>query len=584
MVKLVMNAAEASIAAKRVMQRADELAQISETPGQLTRVYLSPEHLRANHLVANWMKQVGMTTWQDAVGNICGRYEGANEGAQAILLGSHLDTVRNAGRYDGMLGVLAALEVVAYLYHHDLQLEQAIEIVGFGDEEGTRFGITLLGSRGVTGTWPDNWLACVDAAGISVAQALVNAGFDPSRIKSAARSPEEFSAYLELHIEQGPVLECENLALGVVTAINGARRLKCRFVGEAGHAGTVPMTIRKDALAAAANWMTYIESATAIYAPDIVATVGSLQCLPGAANVIPGEVLLTLDIRSPRDADLEALLGNLLSEAQQIAAQRGVTFDSEIYYSIPATPCDVGLQRQLTSAIASVQGRSLSLPSGAGHDAIAIAQLWPVGMLFARCDRGISHHPAESVMEVDVMQAVRAYTQTVMALAAKNTLIEFNDGSENEALNLIAPCVAIPAWTEKLVAARPYLNVHVLQHYASQLTLDWGGEELDHALAAHPRIGEKAQGDGKEALFSKGEQSAVDTQNSALTLALAQGNAEYEERFGRVFLIRAKGRSGEDILTELHRRLNNSPAQEETEALEQLRQITLLRLEGVFAQ
>ncbi|MFB0713199.1 2-oxo-4-hydroxy-4-carboxy-5-ureidoimidazoline decarboxylase [Buttiauxella noackiae] len=171
-----------------------------------------------------------------------------------------------------------------------------------------------------------------------------------------------------------------------------------------------------------------------------------------------------------------------------------------------------------------------------------------------------------------------------MALAAKNTLIEFNDGSENEALNLIAACVAIPAWTENLVAARPYLNVDVLQHYASQLTLDWGGEELNQALAAHPRIGEKARGNSKEAVLSKGEQSAVDTQNSELTFALAKGNAEYEERFGRVFLIRAKGRSGEDILAELYRRLNNSPAQEEAEALEQLRQITLLRLEGVFSQ
>lgn len=582
MVKHVMNAAQASAAARRVMQRADELARISETPGQLTRVYLSPEHLRANHMVGAWMEQIGMATWQDAVGNICGRYEGASEGAQAILLGSHLDTVRNAGRYDGMLGVLTALEVVAFLYENNLQLEQAIEIVGFGDEEGTRFGITLLGSRGVTGTWPDNWLACEDVAGISVGQALVNAGFDPSRIQSAARGPEEFSAYLELHIEQGPVLERENLALGVVTAINGARRLKCRFVGEAGHAGTVPMTLRKDALAAAAAWMTDIETATAAYAPDIVATVGTLQCLPGAANVIPGEVNLTLDIRSPRDSDLESLLAKLFNQAHKIAAQRGVTFSAETYYSIPATPCDTRLQQALTSSISAVQGCSLSLPSGAGHDAIAIAEQWPVGMIFVRCDRGISHHPAESVIEADVMQAVQAFTQTVMALAA-NPLAEFNDATESEALNLVAPCVAIVTWAENLVAARPYSSVDVLQHYASQLTLDWGREELNQALSAHPRIGEKAQGSSQEVALSKGEQSAVDTQNSALTLALAQGNAQYEAQFGRVFLIRAKGRCGEEILGELKRRLNNSPEEEEIEALEQLRQITLLRLEGVFA-
>lgn len=584
MIKHVMNADEASAAAHRIMQRADELAQISETPGQLTRVYLSPEHLRANYLVAGWMEQAGMTTWQDAVGNICGRYEGEREGAQAILLGSHLDTVRNAGRYDGMLGVLTALEVVEYLSRHNLQLAQAIEIVGFGDEEGTRFGITLLGSRGLTGTWPESWLACEDAAGISVAQALVNAGFDPSRIRSAERSPEEFSAYLELHIEQGPVLEEENLALGVVTAINGARRLKCRFVGEAGHAGTVPMTIRKDALAAAAAWMMYVESTTRAFSPDIVATVGSLQCLPGAANVIPGEVQLTLDIRSPSDCDLEGQLENLLSEANQIAALRDVTFSAETYYSIPATPCDTQLQQQLSLAVAVAQGRSLSLPSGAGHDAIAIAERWPVGMLFVRCDRGISHHPAESVMEEDVKLAVQAYTQTVIAIAGKNPLDEFNDALVNDALELIAPCVAIPAWAESLVAARPYPTVNALQHYASQLTLDWGRAELNLALAAHPRIGEKPQGSGKEALLSRGEQSTVDTQNRVLKQALAQGNSEYEAQFGHVFLIRAKGRSGEEMLSELHRRLNNSPAEEEAEALEQLRQITLLRLEGVFAQ
>lgn len=584
MVKHMMNTTQASAAARRVMQRADELAEISETPGQLTRVYLSPQHLRANYLVACWMEQIGMTTWQDAVGNICGRYEGAREGAQAILLGSHLDTVRNAGRYDGMLGVLAALEVVSFLHQHDIQLEQAIEIVGFGDEEGTRFGITLLGSRGITGTWPNSWLACEDAAGTNVAQALVNAGFDPSRIQSAARSAEEFSAYLELHIEQGPVLEQENLALGVVTAINGARRLKCSFTGEAGHAGTVPMTIRKDALAAAAAWMTYVESATRAYSSDIVATVGSLQCLPGAANVIPGEIQLTLDIRTPRDSDLDALLENLLSEAHRIGAQRGVVFSAETYYSIPATPCDASLQQHLSSAVTAVQGRSLSLPSGAGHDAIAIAECWPVGMLFVRCGRGISHHPAESVIEADVGQAVQAYAQTVIALASKSILTEFNDAPESEALTLVKPCVAIPAWAESLVAARPYQAVGELMQHAVQLTRAWESTELNQALAAHPRIGEKAQGAGKEAELSKGEQSAVDTQNSALTLALAQGNAKYEAQFGRVFLIRAKGRSGDEILTQLHRRLNHSPAEEEIEALEQLRQITLLRLEGVFAQ
>ena len=242
-----------NLAAARVMARAERLAAISETPEGLTRVYLSPQHLDANQQVAHWMRQAGMIVWQDSVGNICGRYEGREEGAPAILLGSHLDTVRNAGRYDGMLGVLAAIEVVQSLHNQARRLAQAIEIVGFCDEEGTRFGITLLGSKGLTGSWPQTWLAQRDAEGISLAQAMVNAGLDPSRVHSASRPAEDFSAYLELHIEQGPRLEQAGSALGVVEAINGARRLNCCFTGEAGHAGTVPMDQRRDALAAAAE-------------------------------------------------------------------------------------------------------------------------------------------------------------------------------------------------------------------------------------------------------------------------------------------------------------------------------------------
>ena len=287
-----------SPAAERVMARADALAAISETPDALTRVYLSAQHLQANQLVGQWMSQAGMTVWQDSVGNICGRYEGAQEGAQAVLLGSHLDTVRNAGRYDGMLGVLTAIEVVDSLHQKGLHLAQAIEIVGFCDEEGTRFGITLLGSR----------LEKTDASGISVAQAMVQVGLDPGRVSHAARRPEDFSAYLELHIEQGPCLEQDGLALGVVEAINGARRLNCRFTGEAGHAGTVPMNHRKDALAAAAEWMVLIENTTRQQGGNRVATVGELRCLPGAVNVIPGEVQLSLDIRGPQDAPLDRLL------------------------------------------------------------------------------------------------------------------------------------------------------------------------------------------------------------------------------------------------------------------------------------
>ncbi|MDU6685292.1 MAG: allantoate amidohydrolase [Enterobacteriaceae bacterium] len=413
---MMMTADDANRAARRVMARCDTLAEISETPGQLTRVYLSTEHLRANAQVAQWMQDAGMLTWQDAVGNICGRYEAANDGAQAVLLGSHLDTVRDAGRYDGMLGVLTAIEVVDWLHRQNLRGSQAIEIVGFADEEGTRFNITLLGSRGLTGTWPQGWLDCEDAQGVSVAQAMVNVGLDPTRIATAERAREDFSAYLELHIEQGPVLEQEDLPLGVVTAINGARRLTCRFSGEAGHAGTVPMSHRHDALTAAAQWIGFVEQKTRESGPELVATVGTLQCEPGAVNVIPGAVTLTLDIRSPNDALRDTLLNALLDEAARIGQARGVAFSSDIFYTIAATPCDTHLRNVLAGAVEAVQGRVLLLPSGAGHDAIAIAERWPSAMLFVRCDRGISHHPAESVQQQDVAQALRAYSEAVRKL------------------------------------------------------------------------------------------------------------------------------------------------------------------------
>jgi allantoate deiminase len=414
----LMNAASAAQAAARVMARCDRLAEISETPGMLTRVYLSPEHMHANALVGEWMREAGMRVWQDSVGNICGRYEGLETGAQALLLGSHLDTVRNAGRYDGMLGVLTAIETVQALHQQQQRLPLAIEIVGFGDEEGTRFGITLLGSRGITGTWPESWVTHPDGNSITVAQAMADIGLDGEKIQQAARDVSEIVAYLELHIEQGPCLEQEDLALGVVTAINGARRLNCQFVGEAGHAGTVPMSHRKDALAAAAEWMVFIEQTTPKHSPQLVATVGTLQCSPGAVNVIPGDVALTLDVRGPEDLPLAELLSDLLTQAEAIALRRGLTFSAEEYYHIPATRCDDGLQAALSRAVSGVQGRSISLPSGAGHDAIAIAERWPVGMLFVRNDRGISHHPAEAVMEKDVAQAIQAYTRVVFDVAS----------------------------------------------------------------------------------------------------------------------------------------------------------------------
>lgn len=418
-----MSVEQAQQAGERAMARCETLASISETPGQLTRVYLSAEHLRANQQVAQWMEQAGMRVWQDQVGNICGRYEGLTAGAPAILLGSHLDSVRNAGKYDGPLGVLTAIETVSWLNQQQKRLPVAIEIVGFADEEGTRFGITLLGSKGITGRWPESWVDHPDQQGITVAQAMQQLGLNAAEIHHAARRRDEFIAYLELHIEQGPCLEDAELALGVVTAINGARRLNCCFTGMAGHAGTVPMTHRKDALAAAAEWMVFIEQQTQAADPQLVATVGTLSCAPGAVNVIPGEVRLSLDIRGPQDEPLEKLLQRLLQGAEAIAARRGLTFSAEQFYGIPATTCDSGLRDALSDAVTAVQGKSMLLPSGAGHDAIAIAECWPVAMLFVRCAGGISHHPAESVTTEDVALAIHAYLLAILGVAEGHHLV-----------------------------------------------------------------------------------------------------------------------------------------------------------------
>lgn len=402
--------------ADNIMLRCDVLATISQHATELTRIYLSNEHAKANQQVAKWMEQAGMTVWQDAVGNICGRYEGNQPGLPALLLGSHLDTVKNAGRYDGILGVITAIEVVNFLQQQQVRLAMAIEIVGFADEEGTRFGVTLLGSHALTGNWSQSWLAVEDEHHITMDNAMHHFGLDPELIVQAQRPVASILAYLELHIEQGPCLEAAQLAVGVVTAINGARRLIIKLTGHAGHAGTVPMGQRADALAGSAEWIAAVERLTIKAANNLVATVGQINCKPNAVNVIAGEVELTLDIRGPQDEAVDTLLDLLLAEGSQIALQRGLSFEAHEYYRIKATPCDIGLQACLTEAVTQVQGRSISLPSGAGHDAIAMAHNWPIGMLFVRCYKGISHHPRESVNQQDVAIAIQCYIRAVMTI------------------------------------------------------------------------------------------------------------------------------------------------------------------------
>ncbi|WP_348771421.1 allantoate amidohydrolase [Azospirillum sp. SYSU D00513] len=395
-------AADPSIGAA-LMARLDAFAAFSEEPGALTRLFLTPEHAAAAKQLSGWMAEAGMTVRTDALGTVIGRYEGTAPGMPALLLGSHIDTVRNAGKYDGNLGVLAALAAVQELNRRGERLPFAVEVLGFGDEEGVRFPVTLTSSRAVGGTLTPAMMEVADREGVTLSDALRAFGGDPGGIAGAAR--RDALGYVELHIEQGPVLEAENLPVGIVTAINGATRLTATVTGMAGHAGTVPMALRRDALAAAAEMVLAVE-ATALETPDLVATVGRIAAEPGAVNVIPSRAVFTIDARSSSDATRRAGLDAITGRLRAVAARRGLDLSLETGHEATATACAPGLIRQLESAVERCGFRPLRLASGAGHDAMAVAAAMPVGMLFVRCRGGISHHPAESITAEDAGTAV----------------------------------------------------------------------------------------------------------------------------------------------------------------------------------
>jgi allantoate deiminase len=391
--------------AHRILARCDALASHSEQAGGLTRVFLSPEQRAVDDLVLGWMREAGMDAHLDAIGNCVGRYEGSLADMPCLMLGSHLDTVRDAGRYDGMLGVVTAIECVAALGGRRMPF--AIEVVGFGDEEGVRFGSTLLGSRAIAGTFDFALLDKAGGDGVTLRESMRAFGLDPSRIATAARRHGDVLAYVELHIEQGPVLEAEGLAVGVVAAINGGYRFMVDVGGTAGHAGTVPMTLRRDALVAAAECIVAVE-AIAREIPDVVGTVGRIEAHPGAMNVIPGRVRFSLDVRAPTDERRADALAAMRLRFERIAEARGVALSLEPVWEARTATCDARLQAQLAEAVRAEGVRVRHLPSGAGHDGMALIDLAPIGMLFVRCKGGISHNPAESVDVQDVAVGARA--------------------------------------------------------------------------------------------------------------------------------------------------------------------------------
>ena len=382
------------------MQRCAALARHSELPGGLTRVFLSPESRAAGEAVLGWMREAGMQAKLDAIGNAVGRYEGERAGLPCLMLGSHLDTVRDAGRYDGMLGVITAIECVGHLSSIRKRLPFAIEVIGFGDEEGVRFGTTLLGSRAVAGTLDPKVLETKDAKGVSIEQALREFGLDPQEVRNIRRRKSDLLAYAELHIEQGPVLEAEGLPVGVVTAINGFSRLRVTLSGTAGHAGTVPMRLRRDALAAAAECVLAVEK-TAQADAELVGTVGRIEARPGAINVIPGVVEFTVDVRAPRDVLREKAVASIVDAIEAIARARSLEVRLENLQSSGVAACAPWLMDQLDRAVAAEGVQVRRLPSGAGHDGMALQAIADIAMLFVRCKGGVSHNPAEAITEED---------------------------------------------------------------------------------------------------------------------------------------------------------------------------------------
>jgi allantoate deiminase len=397
-----------------ILEKLDRLADCTEQAGEITRLFLTPEHAQAVRLVRDWMQSAGLQTRLDASATLVGTRPSARPDMPTLLIGSHIDTVQRAGRYDGCLGVVMAIALAAHLRHTDLPF--ALEIRAFGDEEGVRFPVTLTGANATAGTFEPDWLRAADAGGITLDEALRNFGADPGNL-ARCKASNAF-AYLEIHIEQGPVLEAANLPVGVVTAINGAARWEMKVIGHAGHAGTVPMAHRQDALVAASG-MVLAARRIAMNRPEVVATIGRIAVSPGAANVIPGECVFTLDLRAPDESARAAAGRAIFAAFEQIAAENQTTLSAHLLHDAPATACDPRLQTRLAASIAAAGLPVLHLPSGAGHDAMAIAALCPIGMLFVRCAGGVSHHPDEFVSVVDVAIALDVMLHTLQNLDPK---------------------------------------------------------------------------------------------------------------------------------------------------------------------
>lgn len=383
-----------------ILDRCDALARCSDEQGRITRTFLSPATHDAHRLVCEWMAAAGLTLRIDAVGNIIGRHRAQNSDAGVFVVGSHIDTVPNAGKYDGVLGVMLAIAAAQVLTQR--QLRHHLDVIAFSEEEGVRFGVPYLGSRAVAGSLAPELLERRDKEGASVVEAILEFGLDPNAIPSAAYADGDVIGYLEAHIEQGPVFDSIDVPLGVVTAIIGQERYWLRFIGQSGHAGAQPMELRRDALAGACEFVGCVEG-RAKAVPGLRATVGWLDVASPAANVVPGDVCLTLDIRHEDDLVLHEASDVLLGQAAVVAHRRQLRFEFESMMNAPSVAMNAGMTGRLSAAVGPAAHR---LVSGAGHDAAIMAEVCPSCMLFVRSPGGISHHPDETVRRDDVQAAL----------------------------------------------------------------------------------------------------------------------------------------------------------------------------------
>jgi len=413
-VKSVLTSSDFARLAEEVIVRCEKLATFSEDAGGTRRTFLSPPMRDCHREVSSWMNALGMTVSVDAVGNLRGFFAGTSPAAPRILIGSHLDTVPNAGVFDGILGVVLAVELVESL--RGSKLPFSIEVIGFSEEEGVRFGVPFIGSRALVGRVDEELLGRNDANGISVRKAIQDFGLNPNELSKAALR-DDVLGYVEFHIEQGPVLESLGRPLGVVEAIVGQNRLEFTFAGQTNHAGTTPMNLRHDALAAAAEWIVAVES-LAQRTTDLVATVGFVEAKPGATNVIAGEARATLDIRHASDRARTEALDELIRQAEAISSRRAVTAKWRTLLAQNAVAMDPFLTDQIEHAVQKAGCEPHRMASGAGHDAMILAEKIPAAMIFLRTPGGISHDPAESVHLEDVAKALECGKHLLTQLAA----------------------------------------------------------------------------------------------------------------------------------------------------------------------